>query len=231
MPLKLRRRRLVKRKRTNRKSKKLSLTKVTNLLRYVDVTGVSGMAVSGALTTAAGYLTHKTHATINTVNFGALSLNFKATDIPGVTEMQDMYEQYRINKITVKFIPLATSAAAGAAPTGGTTQTGIIFHWCLDYDDSALPADSGAGVNALRQRQGYRSRNVYALNGKPIVISFVPKVNIDNQPRVAGWFDEGNITVPHYGVKLITETVSTGAEMNHFFKVETTYHVSLKGFQ
>lgn len=219
-------------RRKSRVPRSLKTTKVVNLYRTSNTIDSTTFTLSGALTEgAAGYLDHTTSGTIGVVNFGSFGASFIASDIPNFSEYQSMFEEYRINKITLKMTPMATGAQAGAALTGATTQTAVMFHWCLDYDDAAAPTASEAGLDALRQRTGYRMRNCYEGNGRPIVISFTPKVYHDGEPRKAGWIDEGQAAIPHFGVKCITESISTGVAMSHFFKLETTFHVSVKGMQ
>jgi len=220
-----------KRKSTKRSKKRLTVTNVNNLLRFNDPTATTGFVPTGALTLLGGYMSHTTSSTAGTVNYGALAAVFKFEDLPGYAEMADMYESYRINKITLTFTPMATGASTGAAPSSVNTQMSVLFHYCLDYDDATIPAASAAGIQALRQRKGYRMRNIYAGAGKALKISFTPHLNINSQPRKAGWLDEGAYGLPHYGVKLITEAISAGTGLDHFFKVEARYHLSLKGIQ
>lgn len=246
MPLKLNRRnrrRLVKRKRTFRKSRPgraLATTKVLNTTRYYDLTGSTAFTHGDALTVGAGFLCHTTSATFPNVNYGSFGAFFRASDLPDIAEYQNMFEQYRINKVTVKIIPMATEASSAAAASGTATQSAVFFHWCLDYDDAARPTASLAGINALRQRTGYKLRNIYSGNGKPITVTFTPKVLEDvyrssistgYKPVKGGWIDEGYPDVPHYGLKCITESICSGTALLHFFKVETRLHLSLKGMQ
>jgi len=226
-PFKTRRRvRVVRRKRV------LKTTKVMNAIRYCDPIGNTTFALAGVLEEgAAGYLTHPTSSTVGVVNFGSFGASFAIQDLPHFTEYQTMFEQYRINKIVLKITPVATGAQAGAALTGATTQTCVIFHTCLDYDDSTAPAASEAGVDLMRQRTGYRQRNIYNGNGRPIVITLYPRVYHDGEPRKAGWIDEGQAAIPHFGIKCVTEAISTGVAMDHYFKLECKFHLSLKGFQ
>lgn len=238
-----RRRRSFKGRRRVRKSRPgraLKVTKVLNVLRTYDLTGSTQFDKGDALSVGAGYLAHITNATFPIVNYGSFGAAFRLSDLPDYTEYTNMFEQYRVNKVTLKITPMATEVSAGGAVSSTATQSAVIFHYCLDYDDAARPTASAAGVDALRQRSGYRMRNVYAGNGKPIIISFSPKlleeayqsgVGTAYQPKKSSWIDEGYPNVLHYGVKCITESVSGGSAMQHFFKVETRLHISLKGNQ
>jgi len=227
-PFKVRRRTTV---RKTRVSRPLKVTKILNASRYADMTVAGGFSRAGSITVGNGYMVMTSSATLGAITYGSVGVSFKVDDMPNIAEYGALYEQYRINKVVMKIIPMATSVAAGAALTGSTTQTGIIFHYCLDHDDATVPPATEAGVNALRQRTGYRTRNIYQGNGKPLTFSFKPYVMHDNEPRKAGWINEGDLTIPHYGVKFIAETVSAGTQMDHFFKVETKFYVSLKGMQ
>ncbi|AUM61741.1 capsid [uncultured virus] len=215
-------------------------TRVLNESRFMDATASGTFALGGALSASAGYMSHTTSAVLAAVNYGAIGASFRLSDLPNYTEFTNLYESYKINRITVRITPMATGAAAGAAFSSTVTQTAILFHWCLDYDDSSVPTASDAGVQALRQRSGYKFRNIYANDGKPIVISWVPRVAASYYnsavstaygQKASPWLDEGSDSCPHYGLKMITETVSTGAAVLHFFKVDTKLSLSFKGRQ
>ena len=174
------------------------------------------------------------------VAYGSFQFYGRLSELPGYTDATNFYEAYRINKISLKITPFCTASSTAAAASSAAGQPGVIFHYALDPDDSSRPANSEADLEVLRQKQGYRSRNIYAGQGRPITITFKPKVvdkstdNLStamNVSRPASWIDCSYPDVAHLGVKGIIESISGGAVQLLYYKVEAKYFVSLKGVQ
>jgi len=170
------------------------------------------------------------------MTYGTLSYYFILTDVPTYTELTSLFDQYKVDRLTLKLYSYATSVTVGAAVSSNYPQSGIIVHDVVDYDDAALPTGSDAGVQELREYQNYKCRNLINAAGAPVTRSWAPHLAVaaysgafssyKNEPF--GWVDCASATVQGYGWKCILEQVSPGATMNVTFKVEVTADLSFR---
>lgn len=212
------------------------ITRVTNPALY----GLSTDNTVLSLTGASGYLQYVGSALAGAVTYGSMHYTASLGTLGGWTEFQNLYEKYRIDKIQFRIIPLATSATTGGAANAATTQAAVLFHYCVDPDDAVLPTPNETGLMELREKQGYRTRNIYASSGRPIVITYRPRITAPvyqtglvaaYQDKGRQWLDTDYQDIPHYGIKFICESVSAGASQTFFFKVEAKYFMSFRGVQ
>lgn len=232
---------LSKRKRVVRPKKSLKFNTIVGISRVSNPVYSSGFQVDATTCVKQNsYLTVSTNATTGVEAYGSMSYHFRLEDLPNYTEFQGLYEQYLVKKIQFRIVPFCTSAstAGGVSPFAG--QPGVMFHYALDRDDSSIPTASEGGLDALRQRQGYKMRNIYAGSGKPIKISFTPSLasavyqpgaTTAYGPKSSQWVDCTYPKVEFYGLKIIVETVSAGAAQVLFFKFEVKASVAFKGVQ
>ncbi len=206
------------------------------------------MADSGDLNVANG--TSSAGATINVANAGILTLStgaaagvsyyglavaFELADLPAVSELTTLYDQYRIHHIELEMVPFNTlSPTVGSA--GGNGNLACLIHSVLDWDDATAPAASTSGIQTLQQYRGYRLDNLFAGGGK-LKWSVVPR------PALAGyagaftsyvspepmWTDCNSANVQHYGIKFIFEVLNTAA-VNSFVdaRFNIKYYVEMR---
>lgn len=232
------RRRVFRRRRFSKRTPRYN--NVARISRFTNAVN-NGLGIDNTVCTVVnGYLLHRTSAFSGVVNYGSFQYTAELVGLPGYTDFTNLYEHYRFDRVVFKITPMCTSASTGGAANAAAGQASVLFHWCLDYDDQDLPAASSAGIEVLRQKQGYRVRNILAGQGRPIVISYRPRVTTPvyvsaltqgYQSKPNQWIDTVNTTVPHYGLKCITEAVSAGAEQYFYFKLEAKYYMSFKGIE
>lgn len=159
--------------------------------------------------------------------FGA-ALNFKLDNVQSASDFTNLYDQYRIDKVSVKIIPLSDSATAqssGYLPT---------LYWCPDYDDSVRPATE----SEVRQKQGVRTLRLdkpktitinkpKALLSAPITGTTVSAVQSN------GWINCSESLVIHNGLKMWFKNVDLRATptTQTAFRFEIMYHLSFKAPQ
>lgn len=132
------------------------------------------------------------------------AIAFSLNQLPGVSEFTNLYDQYKINGISVKIQPLLTEGIASAV-SGTTAAWGFPkLSTVLDFDDSTNPATELVMLQygSLKQTGAFREHKRY----------FKPKIRqaaLDaggaitaNTVRNAGWLDVANPDVPHYGIKV-----------------------------
>ena len=151
------------------------------------------------------------------------ALSFGLTKCVGFEErLAPFYDRYKINKISVRFIPSWNMADVVG---GGQFPVMRITH---DWDDSTPPT---VGDMEVRRAKSFQLL-------KPFSYSFVPKVATNlYQPGAtsayvvtkAPWINMAYRNVPHYGLKFsIRDWYCTNAPNTLTLRIETRYYISVK---
>jgi len=135
-------------------------------------------------------------------------INMVINSIGNITPLQQIFDQYRITKIEVLFIPQANYIAAAATATPG------MFHTVVDYDDSTNLASEQAALDYENVLTGSFSDGQRR--------SFVPHAAIaayqgtfTGYANVASpWIDAAYPSVNHFGVKYWVTQASTASLMD-----------------
>jgi len=160
------------------------------------------------------------------------AFDFTLTDCINYSTWSTVFDQYRINMVVVKFIPVQTQVIN--RPFDDTTNPGTSvseiprFAVSIDRDDSVTPID----IEQLLKRQGTIVKNAT----QPITLKFVPNrlVQIYNGVTVGYKIDIDHRTfldcaqpgIPHYGLKCVLE--ATSPSNCYQYRMETYYYVSFK---
>lgn len=132
------------------------------------------------------------------------ALSFNLTQLPAYTEFTDLYDQYKINGISVKIQPLVTEGLASPLSGSPFVYGFPKLSTVIDYDDTNIPANENVMLQygSLKMTGSFKEHKRY----------FKPKVRIAaldagaavtaNQVKAAGWIDTGAPAVPHYGLKV-----------------------------
>lgn len=139
------------------------------------------------------------------------SVTFQLSEVLNATVYAQLWDQYRINYVTIKFIPIMTGEVTRPFDdvTGGNlTFATPMLYAVIDRDDN-----NTASSLEIRAKQAHRSN----LSTKPMSWSFTPstlspvytgptsafayKVNNNKQ-----WLDMAGRNIIHYGLKYAQET-------------------------
>lgn len=160
----------------------------------------------------------------------SLGLSFKLNDLTGYSEFQALYDQYKINGVKVRIIPLYNSVA--------NNSMAVILHSILDSDDQNAAAASEAGVYAMREYKSYKTNTMITgrgitryvrpyMSGAAYDVSGVIINGATNTKPT--WIDCTVPQVAHYGSKHLFEFFNYSAAVQLFaFKVELEYYLSFK---
>lgn len=173
---------------------------------------------------------------------------FTLNDLPQVASFTALFDQYRIDKVQVDFIPTAqiclvpqaevTAVAALDAPIVAGGASGGVYGTVIDYDDSAALANLSAYMQYSNFKMGQvGSLKIHRRTFKPHVATaayagaFTSYANMVNQ-----WIDCASTTVQHYGLKFyadIQASSSTGGGGSavaypQTWRIMATYWVSFK---
>lgn len=162
-----------------------------------------------------------------------IAFAFRLSDIINFSSWTTLFDQYRIDKVVVKFVPVQTEAVF--RPYDDTTNPGAsvseIPRLCtiIDRDDESSPID----FNQIFQRPQSRTRKAT----QTITWTFVPNrlVEVYRSATTTGYkvdtnkkefLDCGYSDVPHYGMKAVLQPTSPAN--CYQYRIERTYQISLK---
>jgi len=132
----------------------------------------------------------------------------------------NLYDQYKINKVVMTFVPKFNSSDVGQAPTGG--QMSMIAS-CIDYDDAVAPLSVGDILehnNAKLHRTKVFTRVVRPCVNFNVSTGATAGVSTKQSP----WLDVVNTNVPHFGVKIGI----TGTSVTQSYDIICKYYLSFK---
>lgn len=169
-------------------------------------------------------------------NFYTFGFGFKLSDLPSYSEIQNMYDVYKIVGVALRIFPLFSDSST--ATTGSVQGMGTVIHSVIDLDDGAAPTASEAGVSALREYgNSYKCHNMlmtkkWSRYVRPRTIGLLVDnagANVQAQSNKAGWVDCAQPNIMHYGIKCIIETNTFSAvALSMSFKVEAKYYIKAR---
>ncbi len=152
-----------------------------------------GGAISVASGTAAPFMT---------------ASQFSLSQLPTFTDFTNLFDQYRINRITMRFFqpyqqtgtfPLYSAASQTNLPK-------LFLGTAIDYDDSNVPSS----MDELRAYQSFRYREITnsdfrsgEVTIRPCISTEIYRTSVTTayEPRSGVWLDTAYPDVPHYAIK------------------------------
>lgn len=149
-------------------------------------------------------------------SFGAY--NFKLANVPGYAEFTNLYDQYRINAVSVCFFPRQTETSTLA--TVDTAKGNARLLTAIDYNDDTVPLT----FDSLREYENCEVVSILEKHER-----YIPKplfLNNSGQ-NVNGWLATSSPSTNHYGLKYAIEpTLATGGAFT--YTVEVVYYLAFK---
>jgi len=137
-----------------------------------------------------------------------------------LTAFQQIYDQYSIRKIVMKFIPKFSAVESNV-------NNLVPIMTALDFDD----ADPPTSVQAVQEYQSCRitrGDRVHTRVFKPCANALMNAGAIAFAPKPSPWLDLGNPNVPHNGIKLAIPALPSGAN-DLDYDIEIITYVSFRG--
>jgi len=154
----------------------------------------------------------------------ALSFNFTLSDVDNSTAYTGLFDQYRINAVTTRIIPLQNSITLET----NSVITTVPLYCVVDYDDSAT-------LTTVAQARGFDTC-VVVPPGEECVRTFRPRMAVGaysgaftsfaNAPAM--WCDAASPAIQHYGCKLIVPAVTAAQTVLQSWSIERTYYLSFR---
>lgn len=162
-----------------------------------------------------------------------VGMRFSLKDCTNYLAFTGIYDQYRINSITVKVSYLSTQAQIGGVSILPS------MHYVGDFDDASAPTD----IHDVEGKQGSKvlrvsnTRNTLSLKIQPhVAVNVVGGDEVAssyNKVEKAGWIDCVDPTVYHYAGKwwFTNMYLPAGNSTNTALQWEYVFNVSFRGAQ
>ena len=125
------------------------------------------------------------------------SIQTQLSSLPAYSDFTNLFDQYRILKVKIDFMPNLTGNTAGGLP--GLYN---VFNMAIDHTDTTSPTQS----SDILQYDEHRTLQPY----KPFSITYKPapaaayfntNVTTGYGPRAGAWIDGSSPAIVHYGLK------------------------------
>jgi len=143
---------------------------------------------------------------------------FTLTNLPGYTEFTALFDQYRLLKVMMQFIPATNVLTASATPLAHPVAVTAI-----DYDDGNTPTTTDE-LREFETCKIVQPFKVHYVNVIPRIAAAVYSGAFTSFSNTKMWIDSASPTVQHYGVKFIADA-STAVQIWH---VECCYYVACR---
>jgi len=184
-----------------------------------DVTISTGLTTGGATTIP---FVQASNAAITGV-----SMAFSLQDVAQVTSFTGLFDQYRFDKVELKFVPQSTSINLSQTASPNNSNPTIMA--VLDFDDATAPTT----ISQIQQYDNVQA----AIYGEGLHLQVRPSITpavyasgafSGYQVRRATWIDCANTAVAHYGVKAIITELSALSTQTVVWDVYVKYYLSFR---
>ncbi len=163
---------------------------------------------------------------VNTGGFSCV-FNFSLNDLPQVASFQALFDQYRFERVELRFIPMVTQL------TTTNTSTNIVdpSQFVLDFDDGSALASENAAMeyNTCQTAQVYEEVHVDMCPAiAPAYFTSGAFSGYGVQPSNGVWLDAASSSILHYGVKGWIGALAATSTLVAGWTVYARYTVSFK---
>lgn len=149
---------------------------------------------------------------------------FRLSDLPNYTEITNLYDQYKIEKVKLHFLPRFSTTDVDA---GGNYTNTLLWNCTSDDGTVRLFSESDA-LQAMSAKM--------RVSNDPFTLWVKPKFQLEAATALAfssaaprtGWLDCDNFGVTHHGHEIAGYNMGAGAGQVTEFKCYATYYIALK---
>lgn len=156
---------------------------------------------------------------------GATYLNsyqFSLSQVGGnIAAFSQLYDQYKINKVVITFVPKFNVSDIDAAGTTGGNLA--MFASCIDYDDNSIPLSFGE-VLERQNAKLHRTKMVTRVLKPCVNFNVSTGLTAGVSTKQSPWLDIDSITVPHFGVKIGI----TGVPVTQNYDIIVKYYLAFR---
>lgn len=235
-----RRKRMVRRRRTARpgRAMKGGLLRSFTFRRYGDVTGgltlTSGGNSSAITMTSDGLVLNSGSAGTSNITYYSYSYYFTLSSLPGYSEVTNLFDQYKIRSIQLRFIPFQNGSIAD--PTSANQCLSLLHFGVIDYDDNTIFGANNTGVQSLREYESFREMNMF--KNREFRRKIRPHISVPAYQNAmttaytnvpSRWIDCNYSDVEHYGFKGIFQAFAPITTSSYFIWLRPEIRVTLSG--
>jgi len=169
------------------------------------------------------------------------AFQFMLAHLTNVSEITQLYDNYRIKMVYINVIPSFNSADIASLGTGLSTAIPTM-HYTLDNDDGLPPANrqdvlQNSYCKSVRLDRPFtiavkpRAQSAVAANIQQGGGGFLPGLAAGGMLPTQTWLDTASPAIPHYGIKYWMDewpTVATDGPSCPFVKYTCTYILEAK---
>lgn len=160
--------------------------------------------------------------TVSNTVFNGIGQSFSLNQVPAVSELTAMYDQYKICGVKAVFYPPFNNRQNLVVLD--SPNISARFGSVIDFNDSSAPAT----MNELRQ---YESFKVSACNERHVRYVPYPKFINNSGQNVNDWISTSNPSTLHYGLKWGTEPTLQTSTLSYLVNVELTFYLCFKNIK
>lgn len=181
------------------------------------------------------FLTNWQPSTVNVDGYWRYQ-TFKLQDLPSFSEISNLFDQVKLNRIKVEYMPKYDSFAGNDTTDttlpGITNQWGSNIHLIMDRDSTLVPSGAYGGTfNTFCENGNVRTRN----GRNKFTVFFAPKVNATiqgaNVKRVRpGYLSTQDNTPTYYGYHIYIQDPNFSATglAGQSYDIFVTYYMTCK---
>lgn len=153
---------------------------------------------------------------------------FQLDDLPGSTEFSNLYDQYKISAIKIKFVPTRSVNAVEFPVSVGRQAVMPFLHTCIDYDQ-----DSGPGsLQGFFQYQNHKMTRGSKTHSRYFKPRFQDSLTSSNIRPTRGWISTANTDVLHFSLYAMIEAPGPSDPNFEYivqsYNVYATYYLAMK---
>jgi len=179
-------------------------------------------------------------ALTTTLSYASGAISFRVSDVYNVSEFGNLFDQYRIHTVKLKFDYITASSSVLTPTVTQPTQVGTLLLY-EDFDDSTAPTATNAGWQACMESGRAIRKYFPSPKGNSVSYTVRPKyltVDVDNSGGTtgrslgSGWVD--GATSPEViwrGIKWIAQCNPGNVNTIHYWRVTAFYYLQFRNRQ
>jgi len=181
---------------------------------------------TGGFTSGTATLSPYIGAAANANTYAAMA--FQLADLDQVATLTGLFDQYRIDKVEVKFVPKDNVFAQAGTVAPNSLAPSLMIG--LDFDDNNLPT-------SIAYMAQYDNVQEVCYGGGGLFVTIYPSVTLAAYAGGAfsgyavgraGWIDCSNTGVQHYGMKGVATALSAASTLVCDWYMYLKYFVSFR---
>lgn len=154
---------------------------------------------------------------------------FSLNNLPSSNEFTDLFDQYKICAVSLKFIPVQVQVVAPSTTAPNPVVCPSLYT-CIDYDD----ANTVLSRQQIQERQTCKVSTGHSFRPhvryvKPMVSAVIyESLGTSAYAPKRSWISTTDPLTPHYGIKYYLEPTIAGSVGAYRWKVEAKFYIKTR---